>query len=348
MQFVGATTRIATTNARGEYTASGLRAGRYSITVFLPGAEISAGSVNAIDDETATRNIAIDVPGADEIAIDGVVTQKDTNVPLGGVRVDAFDGQTPLATTYTCSSGRYAFSRADLGLKQGTVTLLYTAEDYETEQRDITLQPAGVTEDVPLTPKVEVSSSLSGVVTAEGTPLRSASVKVSQLDGVVATLSTDAAGNYQFLQLPAGAQSVEASAPGYVTRRDLVNLRPDTANTRDFALNRDIRPEIVTAAELREWLPGNFDVADTDNSDSLDYDEVIVYLPSLPLIAFDAVDIDDDNRISRIEAGVETGGGGICCGASAKSAWDRLGDFFVLSLALIALLAMRTATAQRH
>jgi hypothetical protein len=342
----GPANAAATTNARGEYYADNLPGGTYTITVFVPGAEVPSGSVTLGEGATLTRNLSIETGAVSGLAIDGEVSQEGTGVPLGGVRVDAFAGQNRVATTYTCASGRYGFSFAALGMKQGEVTLLFSAVSYESEERTVVIRPGGVTVNVDLAPKTALDSGLAGQVTSAGVPVAGVTVKARPLGGTESKVSTAPDGRFLFGQLPAGPYSVEASNPGYVTQRANINLIAGSAY--DWAVNLPLDEQTVptTESEFRTWLGNNFNTADSNGDGMLTYDEVIAVLPTLPQPIFENVDADSDTQVSRVEAGVG-GGGGICCTGGGKSARELLGDWLLIGLMLSSLLAMRAAMAHK-
>jgi hypothetical protein len=345
----GPATRIAAANARGEYRVTSLPAGAYTVTVFYPGGTADGGTAQAVEGAQTTRDITVTPAGA-PLALEGTVTQESTGVPLGGVRVEVFSGGQLLATTITCASGRYGFTAAALGGKQaGEVSVRFSATGYDPEEREVTLSPTGTTLNVDLTPKATLDGALAGMVSGDGGPLAGAVVTASR-NGVSLSRTTAADGRYLFAQLEAASHLIEASAPGHATATTSRVLLAGTAETWDARL--ESRTEVpLSAGHFRTWLRDGFASADANGDGALSRDEVEVVLPGMPPAVFDAVDTDGNGELSREEAGLTTndggGGGGICCGTGAKSLWESLGDLMLVALLAVALLTMRTATAQR-
>ena len=221
VELAGPQDRMAVVGINGEYVLMDLIPGDYTVRVVVPGGRVSAGAVAIAAGETTGKDIAVQPGGGSELAITGIITQKSTGVPLGGVVVDALQGGTVAASTISCASGRYGFSFSELGLAKGELVFRFAAVDYETEERTVDLTPDGGIVDVEMTPKVVLPTSLGGTVTAGGSPVVDAQVTATRLD-VSLTAFTGEHGDYYLPQVEEATYDLQASAAGYATKQAMV------------------------------------------------------------------------------------------------------------------------------
>jgi hypothetical protein len=148
------------------------------------------------------------------------VTDADTGLPIGGVRVRAFLGGDPASgspdvTTYTCATGEYAL--AFTALVPTRVALSFNAAGYEPKTSVVAVGgPKNGDGDEELELKSDLPGTLTGLVTDATTTLgvEGAQVKAT-LTGTTTTTYTIATGDYSIPGLESGTYSITVSKTGY-------------------------------------------------------------------------------------------------------------------------------------
>lgn len=149
------------------------------------------------------------------VEVSGTVTDTDGN-PLSGVTVTLVpEGGGPERTAVTDSEGSYVFDQVDPGE--------YTWDIVEPDGYTTDVAPASLTvpegTEEPITDQdfvLQPDASLSGQVTAGGSPVGNVTVTITGPDGFENSTVTDAEGNYQFDLLPPGDYTVTVEPPeGY-------------------------------------------------------------------------------------------------------------------------------------
>lgn len=108
--------------------------------------------------------------------------------------------------------------------------------------------------------EVVVPDTLSGVVlAADSTPIASATVRATALDGSQATVTTDLSGRYVLVVESSGrSYALQASAFGYLSFATAVDVDPHTRRTvRDFRLNP--RPVLLEPVQAVATAPAESD-----------------------------------------------------------------------------------------
>jgi hypothetical protein len=149
----------------------------------------------------------------------------------------------PAVRAKTSAQGRFALCRMPWDTR---VTVWATAGKATTGSVDVDIPPFGIkTADllVDLADTVRGDTArtrrgtarVAGVVRGpNGQPLSGARVG---LQGTFSETTADAGGAYQLAALPAGTQTIEARAIGYVPIRSTINLYPNRAVTKDLAFD---------------------------------------------------------------------------------------------------------------
>lgn len=137
------TLALRTSNINGDYLVASVLVGTYYMTATKFGYDSDTTSVQVISNETVRVDFNLDpnLP-ATVGAYTGFVINDDTNLPLGGVRVQLLGTGVE---TVTDDIGRFQMNNILPGIYQ----VLFTHEDYETLTRDIEIF-AGQTSDDPL------------------------------------------------------------------------------------------------------------------------------------------------------------------------------------------------------
>lgn len=194
-------------------------------------ADLSGG--NATDVDFALREI---VP----VAVNGTVTDTDGN-PVPGVEVEiALDGGGTLTAT-TDSNGFYVFDTVPAG--DHTIDIPNPPDGYTIDSQP---GPLTVPEDSeePITEQdfiLAPNPSLSGTVTAGGSPVGGVLVSIDGPSGPMSTL-TNADGTYEFDRLEPGDYTITVEPPdGYVVDGPdtlTPTVADDDVSDQDFALAR--------------------------------------------------------------------------------------------------------------
>ncbi|MBI4556142.1 MAG: carboxypeptidase regulatory-like domain-containing protein [Candidatus Hydrogenedentes bacterium] len=228
--------RVSTTDVNGEYQVINLPSGDYRVEVFSPGYSGQSAEATITDLGQTEANLGMTLVTGEGV-ISGLVTVEASGKPLGGVRVDARIGGEIAATTYTCAEGRYELR--GLVAKATMVTLEFSAFGYMTKTTEIELSP-GETKEVnaALTPKVELSGSLAGVVrdVESGDPIPGARVTATKA-AVGPSVDADTYGQYYLGELTSGVYQVVVSDLKHVTQTTVVAVFAGAVPTvADFSL----------------------------------------------------------------------------------------------------------------
>jgi 5-hydroxyisourate hydrolase-like protein (transthyretin family) len=220
-----------TTDAQGEYGASGLSAGDYTLTFTAPTgytidqsldtswsvAEIVTSAQTTPQDATASSTV---IPPGD---LAGHVTDDGSGSGVSGVTVSLADYEwTPVATTTTDSSGGYSF----VNLTPGVYNLTFTSATGRVFDQSSTTtwwsqvvvsSTSTTTQDAQThTSGVAQPGGIAGVVTDDATGGGAAGVQVTLYDSVwnlLQTTSTNSTGQYSFTSLTPGGYILEFLQP---------------------------------------------------------------------------------------------------------------------------------------
>ncbi|MGM7702003.1 carboxypeptidase regulatory-like domain-containing protein [Pseudalkalibacillus sp. Hm43] len=178
--------------------------------------------------QTETTTITVIEDGG----VVGVVKDHTTGFPLTGVTVELKDGATTIATTTTNANGEYSLT----GISPGNYTIEYSKVDYITNIQNVTINAGEITrKDVFLT---ELPGSISGTVTnSGGGAINNATVRLLDTAGnVVATTTTNAAGNYSFPSVTPGQYTLSVTATNFQSATQGVTVTANDASTVNFVL----------------------------------------------------------------------------------------------------------------
>ncbi|MGV3723183.1 MAG: carboxypeptidase regulatory-like domain-containing protein [Actinomycetota bacterium] len=234
---VGAST---TSDADGDYSLDNLPEGTYTILVSRSG--FTSQTISAIEvdpGQTTTVDVVLGATGGDGGTLTGLVTSSDA-VPLSGVTLRAFLDDDLVATTSTNSTGRYTFTDLDAGSytirasRSGFVTL---------EIENVRVDAGAATQlDLELIATDTGTGIIAGsVLDPSGRAVQNALVELTGPSDA-RTARTDAEGNFEFTNLPAGvgySVTVTASGLNPATRSNLELEAEQRLNLR-FNLTREV------------------------------------------------------------------------------------------------------------
>ncbi len=226
------------TDAGGNYTVSGIPAG-LSITVSArhPAFNPQTQSVNIVANQTVTQDFALTPRSG---SIDGSVrSSAPGNPPLEGVTVTV--AGTSLSTT-TSPTGSYQL----LPVPAGPQTLSFSKTGFRSTQVQVTVVADQVlTQDVTLTLG---GGTINGVVrnASDATPIVGAIISVA---GTSLATTSIAGGAYTIVDVPPGAQTLNATATGFIATQVPVTVTDGQTVTQNISLS-----PTLPAGEIRITL----------------------------------------------------------------------------------------------
>ena len=225
-----------TTDASGQYTFTGLRAGAYEVV-------ISGFDADAVGFSSTSKRTTVGVGETEVVSFDGTylrtagivgrVSVEGTG--LAGVTVSLSGSESRTASTD--QAGQYAFNDLRAGTYQVGISG-FDADDYEfaTTSQSVTVA-LGRTENVPFDGTLLRTAGISGRVSVEGMALEDVTVMLSGASSD--STMTDANGQYAFTGLSAGDYMVAISgydmdAYNFDAASMSVTLADDEANITNF------------------------------------------------------------------------------------------------------------------
>lgn len=221
-----------TTNASGQYTVTGITPGQYTLSASAPNFQSQTRGTSIVSGQTTTENFTLaPSPGT----VTGTVTVNG-GTPVQGALVEVLDAaNNVIAQTVTNASGQYTVSQ----LSPGTYQLRVTAANFQTGLLGFTVAAGQTsTQNVVLQPS---PGTLSGTVTdaANGAVLSGTSVTVvNQSGATVASVLTNAQGQYTVSNLAPGTYSVTFGNSGYASQTIGAVIQPNATTTLNASLSR--------------------------------------------------------------------------------------------------------------
>ncbi|GAB1765757.1 carboxypeptidase regulatory-like domain-containing protein [Priestia megaterium] len=264
------------TDQQGNYLAQNLAPGEYSVTVTKLGFGTQTQTVTVASDQTSTANFAL---LADAGTLSGSVTDVNGNPIIGpNIFIRIFTGGNVLLKSVTAQpDGTFAV----FGLEPGTYTLIAEAPNYAANSTPITIAANQTTTvAIALTPN---PATISGNVVNQqtNTPLQGVTVTASSNGQIIATAVTDINGNFQLINLAAGAISIVTFAQNFVntpqtivlnpgeTQQITLSLTPLTGTITGTVINQQTGTPVQGAnVEIRQFSPAG-PIAATTVTDGL-------------------------------------------------------------------------------
>lgn len=221
-----------TTNASGQYTITGIPPGQYTLSASASNFQSQTRGTTIVSGQTTTENFTLaPSPGT----VTGTVTANG-GTPVQGALVEILDGANNIiAQTVTNASGQYTVSQ----LSPGTYQLRVTAANFQTSLLGFTVAAGQITtQNVVLQPS---PGTLSGTVTdaATGAVLSGTSVAVvNQSGATVASVQTNAQGQFTISNLAPGTYSVTFGHAGYASLTTGAVVQPNATVTLNVSLDR--------------------------------------------------------------------------------------------------------------
>ena len=202
----GIETRTTTTDAAGQYAFAELRAGSY--TVGISGFDADMRFSNT------SRNVTVGVGETGTVSFDGTYIRTASvigsvtveRIALGGVTVSI--SGTEDRATQTDANGQYALTRLRAGTYRVEVSDFGADVSFSSASQNVTVG-VGETGAVSFDATYVRTAGITGRVTIEGAGLPGVTVSLTGIE--TRTTTTDAAGQYAFAELRAGAYTVGIS-----------------------------------------------------------------------------------------------------------------------------------------
>lgn len=225
-----------TTDASGQYTFTGLRAGAYEVV-------ISGFDADAVGFSSTSKRTTVGVGETEVVSFDGTYLRTAGIVGRVSVEGDGLAGVTvslsgsESRTATTDQAGQYAFNDLRAGTYQVGISG-FDADDYEfaTTSQSVTVA-LGRTENVPFDGTLLRTAGISGRVSVEGMALADVTVMLSGASSDSTMTNSD--GQYSFTGLSAGDYMVAISgydmdAYKFDAASMSVTLADDESNITNF------------------------------------------------------------------------------------------------------------------
>ncbi|MCU7741452.1 carboxypeptidase regulatory-like domain-containing protein, partial [Priestia megaterium] len=228
------------TDESGNFTITGLLPGAYTLRVSAEGFTLYTEQVIVTAGDTTLVSIPL-TPKVNVGAIVGIVTNSETNQPIQGARVVVLNGENVVAVGYTDEQGNFIIT----GIPAGTYIILATAPGFNSESKSVIVE-AGET--IPVPPFNLTAISNAGSITGRvidqrtGKPIQGATVFVLKGRDVVAVGYTDEQGNFIITGIPAGTYTILATANGFKSETQRVNILVNTTEE----INITLIPKLTT------------------------------------------------------------------------------------------------------
>lgn len=242
-------TSIATsTNEDGGYTLINVPAGMRTLNVSATGFTSGQFSVDVVANKLTFKDIYLQTPTG---RVQGTVRNASNNEPIAGAQilVGIFFGPVYFSA-FTDASGNYSID----DMPARGFTIYAGAEGFISTSASITVVAnQTTTQNLLLTPVGPATGTVNGVVrnAANADPIVGATITIA---GTGLSATTGAGGTYTINNVPAGAQTLNASATGFISTSLQVNVPEGQTLTQNISLSPTLPP-----GEIRITLNWNKD-----------------------------------------------------------------------------------------
>lgn len=271
--YLSGTPYADTTDTEGAFAMTGLRPGEYELAWYDGERDATAEHVKprTVQVGRGHSQVEIRVAGMDSLlnggcspgdrreasgVVVGVVREKGTGVPLGGVRVRAV-GPAGRREATSDEGGRFHFCWLPVGSYAleaemggfGSTRANASVEDGRITHPDLELAVAAVAAPGHHTPPPRLTGRV--VDAATGKALAGVTIR---LDGTKQSRVSDEAGRFAFEEAPAGEVRLQATRPGYADASGSVSTVPGQSvrvEVRMATRPYELEPIVVTAVQTR-------------------------------------------------------------------------------------------------
>ncbi|WP_226526993.1 carboxypeptidase regulatory-like domain-containing protein [Metabacillus niabensis] len=229
-------TATLTFTLNGLYTASGIR---------QLNRVIASGFDSFTGGRIQSNTSLVTITAQAAASINGTIFDQTTGLVLPNATVNLLQGMTIVSTTFSNSNGIYTFTN----VSPGNYTVQALRANYATNSVAV-IASSGIstTANIPLTP---LPSTISGNV-SNGGPINSATVSLTNQEGIViASTTTNVAGNYTFPFVSPGLYNVSVLASGFQSQVQSITVQPNQNYTVNFVLIAN--PGAITG-EIRDAI----------------------------------------------------------------------------------------------
>ncbi|MBU7592485.1 carboxypeptidase regulatory-like domain-containing protein [Metabacillus halosaccharovorans] len=229
-------TATLTFTINGLYTTSGIR-------------QLNSVIASGFDSFTGGRILSntsvINITAQAAASINGTIFDQSTGLVLPNTTVNLLQGITIVATTMSNDNGLYTFTN----VTPGNYTVQALRANYATNSVAVVASSGiSTTANIPLTP---LPSTISGNV-SNGGPINNASVTLTNQEGnVIASTTTNGAGNYTFSNVSPGVYNVSVLAAGFQSQIQSIMVEPNQNYSVNFVLIAN--PGAITG-EIRDSI----------------------------------------------------------------------------------------------
>ncbi|WP_179107331.1 carboxypeptidase regulatory-like domain-containing protein [Sediminibacillus massiliensis] len=192
-----------------------------------------------------SNSAAITISVQSAASINGTIFDQSSGLVLANTTVRLLQGMTVISSTMTNANGLYTFAN----VSPGNYTVEASRTNYATNTASVTATSGtSTTANISLAP---LPGSISGNV-SNGGPISNATVNLTSQEGVIlASTTTNAAGNYTFASVTPGFYQVGVIAAGFQSQVRSVRVEPNQATVENFVLQGS--PGAITG-EIRDAM----------------------------------------------------------------------------------------------
>jgi hypothetical protein len=230
---VAGTSLAAVTDAEGRYTLSNVPVGTQTLNVSATGLRSTQATVNVVNNETVYKDIYLQTPTG---TVRGTVRSATNNQPIAGASILV---GIPFGAVYysdfTDAIGNYTLN----DIPAGSLTIYAGADGFTASQVTTTVVAnQTTTQDFALTPENTgaTTGTITGIVknAANNQPVSGTAITVT---GTNLSTTSGGDGSYTLINVPVGAQTLNASKSGFRSATAQVTVTAGQTVTQDISLN---------------------------------------------------------------------------------------------------------------
>lgn len=224
-----------TSTSAGAYAFNNITAGSYSLLVNLTGYQNYSENINLnTGDNQSNHTIYLD-QSIQVVAFSGTVSDANSHAMVTAAIVELLQNNAVAVSTTTNSSGAFEFT----DLASGSYTLRVTKSGYQVYSQSLNIADGqNFTIHISLVP-LNAYASVSGAVfnAATNQIIADVSVQLQQNSAVVYQTSTNASGNYAFVDIAAATYDIVLQKAGYESIAEYISFNAgDIISQKNFSM----------------------------------------------------------------------------------------------------------------